>query len=168
MEIYQEADLAYRLATEADLSSLIQLLADDELGATQEQFARPLLAAYTRAFHTITADTQQELTVVEWGGELVATFQLSFIQYLTHLGGLCTQIEGVRVKTAYRDQGIGTQVFQYASQRALVKGAYVLQLTTDKQRPDAKRFYESLGFINSHEKMKLPLTSESAASRIVK
>jgi predicted GNAT family acetyltransferase len=53
------------------------------------------------------------------------------------------QIEGVRVKTTYRGQGIGTHVFHYASQRALAKGAYVLQLTTDKQRPDAKRFQES-------------------------
>jgi GNAT superfamily N-acetyltransferase len=151
-------DLTYRLATEADLSSLIQLLADDELGATREQIAWPLPAAYTRAFHAIAADPQQELTVVEQAGELVATFQLSFIQYLTHLGCLRAQIEGVRVKTAYRGQGIGTQVFEYASQRALAKGAYVLQLTTDKQRPAAKRFYESVGFVNSHEGMKRQLT----------
>jgi GNAT superfamily N-acetyltransferase len=93
--------------------------------------------------------------VVEWQGELVATFQLSFIQYLTHLGGLRAQIEAVRVKVAYRGQGIGTLVFQYAIQRARTKGA--LQLTTDKQRLAAKRFYESLGFVNSHEGLKLPL-----------
>jgi hypothetical protein len=87
MEIYQEADLTYRLATEADLSGFIQLLADDELGATREQFTWPCLRP-THAFHAITDNTQQEQTVVERGGELVATFQLSFIQYLTHLGGL--------------------------------------------------------------------------------
>jgi GNAT superfamily N-acetyltransferase len=153
-----QIDLTYRLATEADLVGLVQLLADDELGATREQFRQPLPAAYTRAFHALAADAQQELTVVERAGELVATFQLSFIQYLTHLGGLRAQIESVRVKAAYRGQGIGTRVFQYARQRALAKGAYVLQLTTDKQRPEAKHFYEAIGFINSHEGMKLPLT----------
>jgi GNAT superfamily N-acetyltransferase len=153
-----QIDLTYRLATEADLVGLVQLLADDELGATREQFSQPLPAAYTRAFHALAADAQQELTVVEQAGELVATFQLSFIQYLTHLGGLRAQIEGVRVKAAYRGQGIGTRVFQYACQRASAKGAYVLQLTTDKQRPEAKQFYEAIGFINSHEGMKLPLT----------
>ena len=151
-------DLTYRLATEADLLGLIHLLADDALGATREQVSWPLPAAYTHAFHAITADPQQELTVVERAGELVATFQLSFIQYLTHLGGLRAQIEGVRVKTACRGQGIGTHVLAYARQRALAKGAYVLQLTTDKQRPAAKQFYEALGFVNSHEGMKLPLT----------
>ncbi len=158
MENQQEMDLTYQLATEADLLGLIQLLADDELGAIREQVTRPLPPAYTRAFHAIAADMQQELTVVERAGELLATFQLSFIQYLTHLGGLRAQIKGVRVKSACRGQGIGTHVFQYARQRALAKGAYVLQLTTDKQRPEAKRFYESLGFVNSHEGMKLPLT----------
>jgi GNAT superfamily N-acetyltransferase len=153
-----QIDLTYRLATEADLIGLVQLLADDELGVTREQFSQPLPAAYTRAFHALAADPQQELTVVEQAGELVATFQLSFIQYLTHLGGLRAQIEGVRVKAAYRGQGIGTRVFQYACQRASAKGAYVLQLTTDKQRPEAKQFYESISFINSHEGMKLRLT----------
>jgi len=157
MEKHEQMKLTYRLATEADLIGIIQLLADDELGVTRENFTLPLPAGYTRAFRAIAADKQQELTVVEKGGELVATFQLSFLQCLTHLGGLRAQIEGVRVKAAYRGQGIGNKVFQYAIQRATTKGAYVLQLTTDKQRSRAKHFYESLGFVNSHEGMKLPL-----------
>ena len=33
----------------------------------------------------------------------------------------------------------------------------MLQLTTDRQRADARRFYESLGFVASHEGMKLRL-----------
>jgi GNAT superfamily N-acetyltransferase len=150
-------ELTYRLAAEGDLEHIVQLLADDELGAAREDFQLPLPPAYTRALHAILNDPQQELTVVENQGELIATFQLSFLQYLTHQGGLRAQIEAVRVKATCRGQGIGTEIFRYAQQRALTKGAYVLQLTTDKQRPDAKRFYESLGFVNSHEGMKLPL-----------
>ena len=157
MENHKQIELTYRLATETDLVGIIELLADDELGSTREQFTRPLPEPYINAFQIIIADKQQELMVVEREGELVATFQLSFIQYLTHRGGLRAQVEAVRVKAAYRGQGLGTTVLQYAIRRAFAKGAYVLQLTTDKQRPEAKRFYESLGFVNSHEGMKLQL-----------
>ncbi|RCR68865.1 GNAT family N-acetyltransferase [Larkinella punicea] len=89
--------------------------------------------------------------------EIVATFQLSFIQYLTYQGGIHAQIEAVRVKSDYRGQGIGKAVFDYAIERARAKGAHVVQLTTDKKRPDAIRFYASLGFVDSHEGMKLHL-----------
>lgn len=149
--------LTYRLATEADLPEIVSMLADDELGATRETFQLPLPTAYLEAFQRITNDEQQELTVVEVSGAVVATFQLTFIQYLTYRGGVRAQIEAVRVKSTHRGQGIGTEIFEYAIRRAKQKGAHVLQLTTDKKRPDAKRFYASLGFIDSHEGMKLPI-----------
>lgn len=150
--------LTYRLATESDLTDIIRMLADDPLGAVREDFQLPLPASYQQAFASITNDKHQELTVVEVDTEIVATFQLSFIQYLTYQGGIRAQIEAVRVKAAYRNKGIGKAIFQYAIQRAKEKGAHLLQLTTDKQRPEAKRFYESLGFVDSHEGMKLHLT----------
>ncbi len=87
--------------------------------------------------------------------EIVATFQLTFIPYLTYQGGLRAQIEAVRVKAVYRGQGLGTAIFQYAIGRAKAKGAHLLQLTTDKKRVEAKKFYEALGFVASHEGMKL-------------
>jgi len=133
------------------------MLADDALGAKRERFQIPLPTAYVQAFDIIKNDPHQELTVVESHGEIVATFQLSFIQYLTYQGGIRAQIEAVRVKSTYRNKGIGNEVFLYAIQRAKAKGAHLLQLTTDKQRPEAKRFYESLGFVDSHEGMKLHL-----------
>ncbi len=148
-------NLIYRLATETDLVAIVQLLSDDKLGAQRETFQLPLPDAYVQAFERIVADPQQELTVVERNGELIATFQLSFIQYLTYRGGIRAQIEAVRVKADYRGQGIGSEIFQYAIQRAKEKGAHLLQLTTDKQRPDAIMFYESIGFVASHEGMKL-------------
>ena len=97
------------------------------------------------------------MTVVEINGEIVGTFQLTFIQYLTHQGGLRAQIEAVRVSSAHRGKGIGAQMFNYAIDRVRKKGCYVLQLTTDKQRPRAIEFYESLGFVATHEGMKLTL-----------
>ena len=151
-------DLTYRLATETDLIAIVRMLADDPLGAKREDFRLPLPVSYQQAFAIITNDKHQELTVVEDNTEIVATFQLSFIQYLTYQGGIRAQIEAVRVKSTYRNKGIGKAIFEYAIQRAKEKGAHLLQLTTDKKRPEAKRFYESLGFIDSHEGMKLHLS----------
>lgn len=150
-------ELHYRLAVRTDLIALVGLLADDALGASREQFELPLPETYLRAFALIAADPHQELTVVELEGNIVATFQLSFIQYLTYRGGIRAQIEAVRVSADHRGMGIGTAIFRYAIERARSKGAHLLQLTTDKKRPDAIRFYESLGFVDSHEGMKLHL-----------
>ncbi|RYF58012.1 MAG: GNAT family N-acetyltransferase [Cytophagaceae bacterium] len=150
-------ELTYRLATQSDLIEIVRMLSDDALGSKREQLSLPLPATYLSAFDRIAADPNQELTVVERAGYVVATFQLSFIQYLTYQGGIRAQIEAVRVKADYRGEGIGSAIFAYTIQRARSKGAHLLQLTTDKKRPDAKRFYESLGFVASHEGMKLHL-----------
>ncbi len=147
--------LTFRLATEADLSDIIHMLLDDPLGATRESPGDALPESYYRAFRQIAADSNQELTVVEQNGEIVATFQLTFIPYLTHQGGMRAQVEAVRVHSAHRGKGIGTQVFEYIRNRAQEKGCHLVQLTTDKRRPDAIRFYESLGYIATHEGMKL-------------
>jgi GNAT superfamily N-acetyltransferase len=110
------------------------------------------------AFENILNDKNQELTIVEMNGDKVATFQLSFIQYLTHQGGLRAQVEAVRTNSKFRGQGIGTKVFQYIIDRARNKGCTMVQLTSDKQRPDAIKFYESVGFVATHEGMKLKLS----------
>ncbi|MPR33550.1 GNAT family N-acetyltransferase [Salmonirosea aquatica] len=149
--------LTFRKATENDLSHIIKMLADDTFGSTRELLEDGVSEVYVKAFEKITADANQELTVVEMNGELVATFHLTFIQYLTHQGGLRAQIEAVRTHSGHRGQGIGKQVFDYAINRAKAKGCRMIQLTSDKQRPDAIRFYESLGFEATHEGMKLKL-----------
>lgn len=152
-------DLTYRLATEADLPAIIAMLADDPLGAQRERLQTPLPDCYLRAFDSIKNDPNQELTVVELDGAIAGTFHLTFLPYLTHQGGLRAQIEAVRVSAAHRGKGLGTQMFNYAIDRATEKGCYVLQLTTDKQRPRAIQFYESLGFQATHEGMKRKLSS---------
>lgn len=149
--------LTFRLATENDLLAIIRMLADDTLGSMREQLEDTVSEVYIKAFEKINADPNQELTVVEMNGELVATFHLTFIQYLTHRGGLRAQIEAVRTHSKFRGQGFGKAVFDYAIDRARNKGCHLVQLTTDKQRPDAIRFYESLGFVGTHEGMKLKL-----------
>ena len=152
-----QSKLTFRLATEGDLSVIVEMLADDPLGASREKIEIPLPALYLTAFAQIRNDSNQELTVAELNGEVVGTFQLTFIPYLTHQGGLRAQVEAVRVSSAHRGKGVGTQLLQHAIEGAKEKGCYVVQLTTDKQRPRAIQFYESLGFVATHEGMKLKL-----------
>jgi GNAT superfamily N-acetyltransferase len=83
--------------------------------------------------------------------------QLTFIPYLTHQGSWRALIEGVRVHKDYRSHGIGKALFSWAIERARQRNCRMVQLTTDKARPEALRFYQQLGFQASHEGMKLHL-----------
>ena len=159
--------LIFRRAERSDLPTLVRLLADDPLGAQREVFSDPLPDAYDQAFTAIDADPNNELVVATLDIAIVAMLQLTYIPYLTHQGSWRAQIEGVRVDAQHRSLGLGTLMFQWAIQRATTRGCSMLQLTSDKQRPDALRFYESLGFIASHEGLKLALKSnESGVSQI--
>lgn len=150
--------LNYRKATLNDLSKIIRMLAYDKLGKLREKFTTPLPICYIEAFNRINEDHNQELIVVEnEQSEIVGTLQLSFLQYLTYQGGIRIQIEAVRIDEKYRNKGLGKQFFLWAIEKSKSKGAHVVQLTTDKKRPEAKTFYLKLGFIDSHEGMKLHL-----------
>ena len=150
---------AFRRATRADVPDIVRLLADDVLGATREQCTLPLPESYYIAFEAIDADPHNELVVVELDGKVVGVLQLTYIPYLTYQGGWRALIEGVRVDASLRSSGIGRQLFTWAIERVHSKGCHLVQLTSDKARPDAIRFYESLGFVASHEGMKLHLAA---------
>lgn len=148
--------MKFRKADEMDLSLIVEMIADDELGSKRENFMTPLPIEYLEAFNNINTDDTQELIVVEDDNyEVVGTLQLSFIQYLTYRGGIRAQIECVRIRKDKRGLGIGKKMFEWAISRAQERNAHLLQLTTDKQRPLAIKFYEDLGFQASHEGMKL-------------
>lgn len=146
----------FRRAKKKDVIYIVKMLADDKLGAKRERYEQPLPQQYYDAFQKISKDENQNLMVVEnENKEIVGTFQLSFITYLTYQGGIRAQIESVRIRSDKRGQGLGELMFKWAITKARNSGAHVLQLTTDKKRPDALRFYEKLGFVASHEGMKL-------------
>lgn len=149
--------MTIRKAQEKDLAFIVEMLANDELGQKRERIQSPLPASYLNAFRNISSDPNQELMIVEINEGIVGTLQLSFIQYLTYQGGIRAQIEAVRIRDDQRGTGLGSKMFEWAIQRSKDKGAHVVQLTTDKKRPDALRFYENLGFVASHEGMKLHL-----------
>jgi GNAT superfamily N-acetyltransferase len=150
--------MKFRKATREDLPFIVQMLADDELGQIREDFRMPLPPQYYQAFTNIDNDPNQELVVVDNElGEPIGTLHLSFIQYLTYQGGIRAQIEAVRIHKSHRGEGVGRQFFLWAIERSKQRGAHLLQLTTDKKRPDALRFYENLGFKATHEGMKFHL-----------
>lgn len=148
--------MKFRKATINDISKIVEMIADDELGKTRENFRTPLPNEYYEAFENIDADRNQELIVVEnENAEIIGTLQLSFIQYLTYQGGIRAQIEAVRIRKDQRGMGLGKKMFEWAINRAQERKAHLLQLTTDKKRPKAIKFYEELGFKSSHEGMKI-------------
>ena len=148
--------MKFRKASIKDVPNIVQMIADDALGSTREKYTIPLPQTYYDAYERIDSDQNQELTVVvNEKDEVIGVFQMTFIPYLTYQGGVRAQIEGVRVHKSYRNQGVWKTIFQWAIQRAKERNAHLLQLTTDKKRPDAIRFYESLGFKASHEGMKM-------------
>jgi len=150
-------ELEIRRAVAEDLPAIVELLANDPLGAQREKLEDPLPESYHRAFAAIAADPNQQLVVGESAGRVVATLQLTIIPYLTYRGGRRAQIEAVRVARSHRGTGLGRRMFEWAIERARQGGCHVVQLTSDKRRPDALQFYAALGFAASHEGLKLHL-----------
>ena len=145
-----------RKATKEDIPQIVKMIADDELGKLREDYKNPLPSVYYDAFHSIDNDSNQELIVIQDSDStIMGTLQLSFIQYLTYQGGIRAQIEAVRIRKDKRGSGLGETLFKWAIQRAEEKKAHLLQLTTDKKRPEALKFYKDLGFMASHEGMKI-------------
>ena len=152
-------DYKIRPAQREDVPFIIAMLANDPLGAKRENYSDPLPESYYTAFSAIENDPNHEPMVLEVEGEVCGTLQLSFLPYLTYQGGWRAQIEAVRIHEKLRGQGWGQKVFEWAISRARERGAHVLQLTTDKARPEALNFYEKLGFVASHEGMKMHFSS---------
>lgn len=147
-----------RHAVASDLPEIVRMLADDPLGSQRERFVDPLPGSYYSALESIQHDANNELVVAEGNDAVImAVLQLTFTPYITHQGGWRATIEGVRVDRQFRGSGVGRDLFAWAICRAQERGCHLIQLTTDKERPEALRFYETLGFTASHEGMKLKL-----------
>ncbi|MEM9402119.1 MAG: GNAT family N-acetyltransferase [Pseudomonadota bacterium] len=146
--------LRFDTASRADLDALVDMLADDELGATREDASRPLNRAYLTAFSQILGDPNNHLLVARDENAVAGFLQLTFIPTLTYRGGWRCLIESVRVARSLRGHSVGQQLVECAVDIARQQGCHLVQLTTDKLRPDAVRFYESMGFVASHEGFK--------------
>jgi GNAT superfamily N-acetyltransferase len=142
----------------ADVAAVVALLRDDELGAAREPATADDLAPYRRAFEQIDADPNQLLVVVRRQDEVVATLQLTFLRTLSRQGALRMQVEAVRVAGPERGAGLGRALLGWAVEAGRARGAVLAQLTTDRRRVAAHRFYARLGWVDTHRGMKLDLT----------
>ena len=151
--------VTFRDARREDVPAIVALLADDVLGAEREAAADETAAdeAYQTAFEQVQADPRSRLIVAEADGQVAGTLQLTLLPGLSRHGMLRAQIEAVRVAASHRGQGLGQVMIKWAIGQARENGCGLVQLTSDKRRHDAIRFYESLGFTASHEGLKLPL-----------
>lgn len=147
-----------REAREDDLPAIVRLLAADPLGATREDPSEPLAEGYRRAFAAMQAQNGNHLLVAEEAGVILGCVQLTIIPGISRLGASRAQLEGVRVAEDARGRRLGEALVTAALARAREAGCTLAQLTTDRARPDAHRFYERLGFVASHVGMKLTLS----------
>ena len=149
--------LTYRDATAADLGFIVGLIVDDNVTPTADRPDQPDHPHYLAALAAIDADPNQRLVIAEYEGQPVGTLQLSFIPGIARLGQFRCIIEAVHIVPARRNLGLGAELIHWAIDQARHHGCGLVQLTSNKKRLDAHRFYERLGFARSHEGFKLAL-----------
>ncbi|WP_418276484.1 GNAT family N-acetyltransferase [Isoptericola jiangsuensis] len=154
MTVPAPAGLVLRPALRADLPRIVELIADDAVAATRTGSFGP---AHVAGFEAIQASTQDELVVAELDGQVVGCMQLTFVPGISRNGASRLLVEAVRVAEPLRGQGLGRVLMEHAHARGRERGCSLAQLTSDKRRPDAHRFYRALGYAQSHEGFKLPL-----------
>jgi GNAT superfamily N-acetyltransferase len=148
-------DLEIRAATVADVPAIVAMLADDPLGAQRE--TPEDLAPYLTAWERLAADPNQHLVVAVRKSRVIGTLQLTIIPGLSRRGSVRSIVEAVRVHADERGSGLGTRLIEWAIEESRCQGCQLVQLTSDRARTDAHRFYERLGFTASHVGFKLQL-----------
>jgi ribosomal protein S18 acetylase RimI-like enzyme len=150
-------DPRIRDATEADLPRLVELLDQLSLDGSREAVESTVADEYRAAFDAIQRDANQRLLVLEADGELMGSLVLVIVPNLTHRGKPWATIENVVIDERARGSGLGRRMIQYAIEQAKAAGCYKVALTSHKDREDAHRFYESLGFVSTHEAYRIQL-----------
>ena len=146
--------LTYRHATPEDLPFIVGLIVEDAVVATNDRVADARQPDYDNALKAIDADPNQEMFVVEDAGKPIGCFQLSYLPGLMRRGMWRGMIEVVHVSQNERNHGYGSEMMRWALERCRERGCGMVQLTSNKKRTDAHRFYERLGFLKSHEGFK--------------
>lgn len=153
-------ELTFRDATPADIPTMLTLShAGDARGADTPPLDPASLSdpRYRAAFDEISADPKHRLIVAELDGRVVGTLQISVLPGLPNFGMKRGLLENVHISSDLRGGGYGSTMVKWAIERCREAGCDVVQLTSNKVRTDAHRFYEKLGFAKSHEGFKLPL-----------
>lgn len=149
--------LQVRAARLDDLPEIVAMLADDIKGAAREDASLPLDPGYRAAFEAIAADPKMLIAVAELDGRVVGTVQLAALPGLSRKGASRGSVEAVRIVSDLRGRGLGAELIDWAVEWCRAAGCGMVQLTTQRDRVDAHRFYERLGWARSHFGYKLHL-----------
>ena len=150
--------LTYRDATAADLGFIVGLIVADSVVPTNDEPDRPDHPRYLAALEAIERDPNQRIVIADYEGQPVGTVQLTFIPGINRLGEWRCLVEAVHIVPTHRNLGLGGEMIGWAIEQAKARGCGLVQLTSNKKRVDAHRFYERLGFKKSHEGFKLSLS----------
>ncbi len=143
--------LVIRPARREDVDAIVALYAADYLHAGRE----PAVGDWAGAFEEIAGDPREMLLVAEGDARVIGTLQMTFLRYLTYGGARVALVEAVHVAASERSRGVGAAMMRFAIDEAKKRGCNRMQLTSNKARSDAHRFYERLGFARSHDGFKL-------------
>lgn len=146
-----------RDAIQADIRSIISLCQAGAVVPNRYKTIDLADPSYSAAFHKIDADPNHRLVVVEIDDQVVGTLHITFIPGLMDAGRSRGLLENVHIREDYRGQGIGQEMIEWAIEECRRADCHMVQLTSNKLRTDAHRFYRRLGFDNSHEGFKLAL-----------
>ncbi|HEY8949856.1 MAG TPA: GNAT family N-acetyltransferase [Rhizomicrobium sp.] len=149
------SDITFRYAGEADLPTIIAMLADDEIAENRETSVPD---HYREAFAAMAKEVFNKMLVAEQDGKIVGSLQLVFVPGVSRNGTKRALIESVRVRSSARGQNIGTSLMKEAIRLAKENGCGLIQLDSDLRRPRAHLFYRRLGFVQSHAGFKKALT----------
>ncbi|RDJ21497.1 GNAT family N-acetyltransferase [Bosea caraganae] len=152
------SEITIRPARREDIrrvASLIMLGAATQTLTPAEIEAEAAHPSYEHAFDEIAASPDNTLFVAEREGEVIGTFQVTLIPGIVSRGRKRAKFESVHVAPECRGMGIGAVMIAFAIDFAKGRGAEVAELTSNKSRLDAHRFYRNLGFDQSHEGFKI-------------
>ncbi|MBB4004846.1 MAG: GNAT family N-acetyltransferase [Aurantimonas endophytica] len=139
-----------RPARREDVSAIVALLAEDDIGGAIDTGAAADLPLYEAQFERIAASATEFLFVAEIEGRVVGTFEIVIARSLPYRAATRCILEAVQVHPAMRGQRIGEAMVLRAMEEGRARGADVITLTSNVKREAAHRFYDRLGFERSH------------------
>ncbi|WP_430512147.1 N-acetyltransferase family protein [Pannonibacter phragmitetus] len=108
---------------------------------------------YRAAFDAILSAAETDIYVVLGGADgsqVLATYQIIFEKGLAFRGRGRACLESVHTRADMRGRGIGKAMVQHAEALARARGVALVQLTSNRIRLDAHRFYLREGYDQSH------------------
>lgn len=140
-------DITIREARKIDLARLVELMkALTITTSTVEADGASSLADYEKVFELIERDPNHRLIVAEVDGQIVGSADLMIVPNLSHRGLPWAVMENVIVDDSLRRKGVASAMVEYLVNLAKESGCYKIGLSSSKERPDAHKLYESLGF----------------------